>query len=99
MSKRTKKVIAENKTVVKTKDVKPPKIAKVKEQAKVDKFGSRPGSKSAKINACLSKQPKTMKQLLKETGLESTFYNHVNVLIAKHYVVKTKDGAYKLQTK
>ncbi len=57
-----------------------------------DNFGSRLGSNQAKINAVLSTEPKTMKTLVEEAGLSSTYYNHLKSLIEKGFVEKTEKG-------
>jgi len=57
-----------------------------------DKFGSRLSSNQAKINAVLSNKPKTMKTLMEEAGLSSTYYNHLKSLIDKGFVEKTDKG-------
>ena len=63
--------------------------------AKIDQFGSREGSNGAVLNACLSKKAKTMQQLMKESKLKSTCYNHLAKLIKNGFVEKTDKG-YKL---
>jgi len=57
-----------------------------------DRFGSPFGSKQAKINAVLGNKPKTMKTLVEEAGLSSTYYNHLKSLIEKGFVEKTEKG-------
>ncbi len=57
-----------------------------------DRFGSRLGSNKAKINAVLSKTPKTMTMLMKEAGVPSAYYQHLNRLIEKGFVEKTGKG-------
>jgi len=67
-----------------------------KERRGTDKFGSRLGSNKAKINAVLSKEPKSMKTLLKEAGLSNTQYGHLKSLIEKGFVEKTDKGFRKI---
>ena len=83
----------------KTKDVtkKSSKKNKTKDAAvNVDKFGSRPGTIKAKINAVLSNKSKDMKQLLKESKVVNSQTGHLSDLIKAGYVVKTDKG-YKLK--
>jgi len=103
--------VQKEKSTIKTKKVTKKKVSKKKsrfakkEQAKsvkektpstkTDKFGSRIGSNRAAINACLTKKAKTMKELLKESKLESTYYNHLAKLIKNGFVEKTDKG-YKI---
>jgi len=61
-------------------------------EGRTDNFGSRLGSNQAKINAVLSKEPKTMKTLVEEAGLSSTYYNHLKRLIEKGFIKKTDKG-------
>jgi len=58
----------------------------------VDKFGSRLGTNYSKVNACLTKQPKTMGALAKESGIVTTTYKHLKELVEKKLVKQTKDG-------
>jgi hypothetical protein len=60
--------------------------------AAVDAFGSRLGSKAAKVNACLTKEPKKMPQIISEAGMDQTFYNHLNKLAAAGKVLRTEEG-------
>jgi hypothetical protein len=57
-----------------------------------DRFGSRLESRAAAVNAVLSGRPKTMKQIMREAGLEKTCYSHLGELVAAGLVVKTKQG-------
>lgn len=63
-----------------------------KQVGKKDAFGSLLGTNRAKINACLTKTPKTMAELLKETGLKVTYYQHLKQLAAAKLVKKTDKG-------
>jgi hypothetical protein len=69
---------------------------KRKSKAKTDRFCSRLGSMGAKINACLSKKGKTMKELVEEAEIDDTMYSHMKKLIEAGYAKKTDDGKYKL---
>lgn len=82
---------------------KPAKAAKGKtaepakaDAAEVDRFGARIGTKLAAFNACITRKPKSMAELLAEAGLEKTVYNHANRLIAEGLVAKTDKG-YRLK--
>ena len=58
-----------------------------------DKFGSRLGSDRAKLNACLSKKPKSLKKLVEEAGLASLFFRkHLKGLVEKGLVKQMDDG-------
>jgi len=75
----------------------PAKQQSTKQQdSKVDKFGSRLGTKAAAVNAALGATPKTMKELMQAVDSEDTFYNHINKLIAAGHVERTDKG-YKLK--
>ncbi len=63
---------------------------KQKAAAKLDAFGSRVGSKAAKVNAMLGKEPVTMKQIREKVG--HNYYNHLGDLIKAGKVKKTDDG-------
>jgi len=65
---------------------------KVKTEKKTDKFGNRLGTKAAKFCACLSGEPKTMRDLLGEAGDTVTCYNLLNRLIGKGLVIKEGRG-------
>jgi len=54
------------------------------------------GSKRARIRAALTRQPKKMKQLMAEAGVDQTHYNFLNGLVQAGEVVKTPDG-YRLK--
>ena len=84
----------EKKTVKKEKAKKQAKkaVAAGKEKKGLDKFGSRKDSNGAKINAALGKKPKKMKQLMDDTGLESSFYNHLNKLVEAGHAKKSEKG-------
>lgn len=66
--------------------------------APLDAFGSRVGSGDAKINAVLTDKPKDMKQILKDAGLERTYYGHLKRMVEAGHVEKVKEG-YKLKKK
>jgi len=76
--------------------------AKAKPEAKaatanIDRFGNRVGTKQAELNARITAEPKTMRQLMDEAGLDQTLYNHINRLVAAGHVAKTDEG-HKLAT-
>lgn len=58
----------------------------------VDRFGNRLGTEAAKINAALTGTPKSMAQLLAETGVAKQQYGHLGGLVKRGLVVKDKDG-------
>ena len=87
------KIMTENtETEVKVEKVKKEK----KEKTARDAFGAKEGSFYAKVNSLLSTEPKTMAELVKESGAKSTFYNYMNKLIKSGHVVKTEDKKYKI---
>lgn len=63
-----------------------------KEEPKKDAFGSREGSSNAEVNALLSTEPITMKEIKEKLKIEDTRYNHINSLIAQEFVEKTDKG-------
>lgn len=69
-----------------------------KSSAEVDKFGSRVGSKLAKVNSLLSNKPITMSELVEKAELGDTCNKHMKKLIEAGHVVKTDEG-YKLASK
>jgi len=68
------------------------KYKRKREGRVTDRFGSRLGSNQAKINAVLSTEPKTMKRLMEEAGLSSTYYSHLKSLIEKGLIEKGDKG-------
>ena len=80
--KKTKKVA---KKVEKKKKVEGKKV-------EVDSFGNREGSIKAKINAVLTKTPKTMEQLLKDAKVDNQQNGHLKNLIDEGFVVKSDKG-------
>jgi len=64
--------------------------------SKLDRFGSRIGSKQAKVNAMLSRKPIRMKEIKDAVG--GTFYSHLSNLIERKKVKKTSEG-YALRLK
>jgi hypothetical protein len=74
-----------------TKKKRPAKTAAAK-QPKKPANSKAAGTKRSRIRACLSKQPKTMRQLMDEAGVSETHYNFLNGLVEKGEVVKTDDG-------
>ena len=73
-------------------DTSGPKTNPRKEKEGFDNFGSRAGSKLALVNAQLSLEPQSMKQLIDKAGVEQTCYNHLNHLVELGLVVKTPQG-------
>ena len=78
------------------KEAKPKVEKKVKVPVEKDKFGNRVGTKAAVFAACITKKPRTMKELKEKAEQTQTSYNLVNKLIEKGHVVKTEDGKYQL---
>lgn len=74
-----------------TKKKRPTKAAAAKQQKK-PASSKAAGTKRSRIRACLSKQPKTMRQLMDEAGVGDTHYNFLNGLVKAGEVVKTDDG-------
>jgi hypothetical protein len=68
------------------------KAKPAKEEAKVDKFGSREGTNNAKINAALTGKPQKMADIVKKAGLEGTYYNHLNKMVEAGHFVKSDEG-------
>lgn len=60
----------------------------------VDEFGMRLGSRAARINATVTDEPKSMKQLMKDAQHPVPFHGHMNKLIARGFVTKTDDGKF-----
>lgn len=56
-----------------------------------DKFGNRPGTRAARINAILSIYPKTTKQLERESGCKKV-YEHLFSLLKLGLVERSKSG-------
>lgn len=65
---------------------------RIAEKIDADKFGSRKGSNTSKINAVLSKKPKKMSQIIKEAKLSGTHYEHLAKLIEAGHAKKTDKG-------
>lgn len=89
--KKSKKV--SKKQVKKVEEKKVDKILSVER----DKFGSCKSSNDAKINAVLSKTPKSMHRLVTQAKLSGTYYEHLGKLIKEKIVVKSKDDKGKIQ--
>jgi len=98
--KKTGKKVAKKKTtkekvkstVEKKKKTAKGKVVTVKKEVGIDKFGSRKGTIKAKINAVLTKTPKTMQQLLDAAKVANPQSGHLKDLIENGYVVKTDKG-------
>lgn len=58
----------------------------------VDKFGSRKGTIQAKINAVITKRPKTMDQLLEDAEVTNPQSGHLNNLIKDGWIIKSEKG-------
>ncbi|HUU86362.1 MAG TPA: hypothetical protein VMX17_01245 [Candidatus Glassbacteria bacterium] len=67
-----------------------------KTTTETDKFGSRKGSIASKINAVLTKQPKTMEQLQKDADVENQQNGHLKKLIEAGYAKKVDGKGYAL---
>jgi hypothetical protein len=93
--KTAKKEKTSAKKKVKAKKDAKKQTKRIAEKVDLDKFGSKKGSTNAKINACLSKKPKKMSQLVKEAKISGTCYTHLSSLI-KDRVVKKSDKGYAL---
>jgi hypothetical protein len=63
-----------------------------KAEVKLDPYGSKVGSVQARVNATLTARPKSMKQIMEEAGVNSTYYEHLGKLVKKGLVVKTDEG-------
>lgn len=73
------------------KDSTKQKKQKKESSVEKDKFGSRLDTRCAKINAVLSKKPKTLSVITEESGASSVS-NHLATLMKKGYVVRTDKG-------
>ena len=62
----------------------------------IDRFGSRLGTRGAKINAVLTREYKTPAQIQKESGVRGGVYDHLEILHRAGLVEKTKDGTYRV---
>lgn len=63
-----------------------------KSSTEVDKYGARLGTIKARIYACMSKKPKTMKELMAEAGIDTIQHGYINELIKKGLAEKTEKG-------
>lgn len=77
---------------------KPGKTKPEKEEVEKDRFGSRVGTDTAAWNEQITSTPKKMSEIVKDAGLERTFYNHANAMIEAGHIVKSDEG-YKLAPK
>ena len=61
-----------------------------------DWYGSRPGTQTHAINACLGAKPKTTREILEEAGLEEHLIgrlgSHLNTLRVKGHIERTENG-------
>lgn len=64
----------------------------------LDALGSREGSGDAQINKAITHEPKSMKQLMADAGVDRSYYNHVNKLLKDGKIERTPQG-YKLKEK
>lgn len=62
------------------------------DQLGVDKWNYKLGTDSAKLNACITTTPKSLKQLTEEAGLTKERGGHLRELVNKGLVVKSPDG-------
>lgn len=62
-----------------------------KKLATRDRFGNRVGTRAAKINACLSKEPRSVAQITEESK-QKAVYNHLRWLENKGFVTHSDDG-------
>lgn len=100
MSEKTEVMEETKEKEVKVKDPKETKLRKKEAVVKakrtkdispeVDDFGTKMGTAFQKANAVLSMEPKTMAQIEKEAGLSDTCYNHLNDLVKKNLIGKSK---------
>jgi hypothetical protein len=61
----------------------------------IDRFGARLGSDAARVNQCLTDEPKTAWQLLLEAGLPpSPRYEYLDSLVEKGVVHRDSNGYY-----
>lgn len=68
-----------------------PKPAAAK--AEKDKWGNGVKTGCAKINAVIGNKPKTVAQLIEESGQKAVLVrNHVQTLLKKGHIVRTDDG-------
>lgn len=93
--KTAKKEKTSAKKKVKAKKVAKKTAKRIAEKVDLDKYGSKKGSTNAKVNAVLSRKPKKMSQLVKESKISGTCYSHLSNLI-KDRVVKKSDKGYAL---
>lgn len=64
-----------------------------------DRFGSREGTESAKINAAITTKPQTVAEIAEAAKLTTTrVRNHMKWLLDRDHVAKTDNG-YKAKTK
>lgn len=88
------------------KEPKPPKEKKAKkvkapkEKVGLDQYGSRIGTARATLMGAITSTPKSMSQLIEETGLTfiNGYYNYMRFWISKGFIVKVEQG-YKLVSK
>ncbi len=80
----------------KTKKQARKKKSKAKKATGYDEFGRRLGTQGHLIDTKLSKTPKTLEQLAKETKLpKRRIATHVRHLCIKKFIVKDKEGKYR----
>jgi hypothetical protein len=58
----------------------------------MDAWGTRRGTKAARINAAFTTTPQTMKQLMARAGVACPFWNHTLKMIAAGHVIKLAAG-------
>ncbi len=85
-----KKKAAKKKTTAES--VSKEKETKKQKKTGLDKFGSRKGTIQARINAVLTKRPKTMQQILDDAEVDNPQSGHLNNLIKAKHIVKSEKG-------
>ncbi len=94
--KKTKTKLTKKKKAAKKKitagSVSKEKEIKKQEKTGLDKFGSRKGTIQARINAILTKRPKTMQQILDDAEVDNPQSGHLNNLIKAKHIVKSEKG-------
>lgn len=74
-----------------------PTDKKKKTKQTKDKWGFKETSESAKINAVVTKVPKTAKQIKTEAKVGRDVSSHLGTLVRRKLIKKTSDGKYRLR--
>jgi hypothetical protein len=61
----------------------------------LDRFGSRLGTKASQINSAINHIPKTVQQIMSQSGVDTRIYSHLDILVRSGMVVKLEDGRYR----